>query len=126
VKLGLMPGYGGTQRLPRLVGPSAALKLILTGEIVSAEEALRIGLVDEIVAPLELLPRAHAIARQIAAQAPLAVAASLEAVHRGLSLPLEEGLALEASIFGRLSDSDDLKEGVQAFFGKRAPQFRAR
>ncbi len=123
IKLGLIPGYGGTQRLPRLVGPSAALKLILTGEIIPAAEALRIGLVDEVVPAADLLTRARALALHIAAQAPLAVAASIEAVHRGASLPLDQALALEARIFGRLSNSADKHEGVKAFLEKRAPTF---
>jgi len=123
VKLGLVPGYGGTQRLPRLVGSSAALKLILTGDIVDAAEALRIGLVDEVVPADELLPRARQIAAQIAAVAPLAVAASIDAVQRGADLPLAEALAYEASLFGRLSDTADKHEGVHAFLEKRPPTF---
>lgn len=126
VKLGLIPGYGGTQRLPRLIGQSAALKLILTGEIVPAAEALRLGLVDEVVAAAALLPRGHTIATLIAAQAPLAVAASLEAVRGGLALPLAEALALEADIFGRLADTADKTEGVEAFLAKRKPAFHGR
>jgi enoyl-CoA hydratase len=119
VKLGLVPGYGGTQRLPRLVGPSAALKLLLTGEIIKAQEAFRIGLADEVVPASDLLSRAHALALQMTAQAPLAVAGCLEAVHQGADLTLSEGLALEAQIFGRLSASADKKEGVEAFLAKR-------
>jgi len=123
VKLGLIPGYGGTQRLPRLVGPSAALKLILTGDIIPAAEALRIGLVDEVVPAEELLPRARALATQIAAVAPLAVAAAIDAVHRGADLPLADAVALEAALFGRLSDTSDKHEGVHAFLEKRGPTF---
>ncbi len=123
VKLGLLPGYGGTQRLPRLVGPSAALKLILTGDIISATEALRIGLVDEVVPAFDLLARARALALQIAAVAPLAVAASIEAVNRGADLPLPEALALEATHFGRLAGTADKHEGVRAFLEKRPPNF---
>ncbi len=126
VKLGLLPGYGGTQRLPRLVGPSAALKLLLTGNIIPAGEAMRIGLVDEVVPAAELLARGTALAQQIAGQAPLAVAACLEAVDQGLGLPLAEALALEASLFGRLSDSADKQEGVDAFLGKRKPTWSGR
>jgi enoyl-CoA hydratase len=126
VKLGLIPGYGGTQRLPRLIGQSGALKLILTGEIISATEALRIGLVDEVVPAAELMPRARSIAHNIAAQAPLAVAASLEAVHRGAELPFTDALALEASIFGRLSMTQDKHEGVGAFLEKRKPAFHGK
>ena len=121
IKLGLLPGYGGSQRLPRLVGSSAALKLLLTGEMIPATEALRIGLVDEVVAPADLLERGKALATQIARQAPLAVAAILEAVDEGLALHLDAALALEASIFGRLSNSDDKHEGVDAFLAKRKP-----
>ncbi len=126
VKLGLIPGYGGTQRLPRLVGPSAALRLILTGEIIPAAEALRIGLVDQVVPPADLLDTARALALKIAAQAPLAVAASIEAVTQGADLPLAEALALEARIFGRLSATADKREGVAAFLEKRPPSFTGR
>ena len=121
VKLGLLPGYGATQRLPRLIGASAALKLLLTGDIISAGEAFRIGLVDELLPPAELLPRAQALANQIAAQAPLAVAACLEAVDHGLTLHIDQALAFEASLFGRLSGSADKQEGVDAFLNKRKP-----
>lgn len=123
VKLGLIPGYGGTQRLPRLVGPSAALRLILTADIIPAAEALRIGLVDEVVPPAALLETARALALRISAQAPLAVAASIEAVRQGADLPLDEALALEARIFGRLSITADKKEGVAAFLEKRPAIF---
>ena len=126
VKLGLLPGYGGTQRLPRLVGQSAALKLILTGEIIPATEALRIGLVDEIIPVSELMERGQALANTIAAHGPLAVEASIEAVQSGLALHLDEGLALEASLFGRLSHTADKHEGVQAFLEKRKPAFLGR
>jgi enoyl-CoA hydratase len=123
VKLGLIPGYGGTQRLPRLVGPAAALRLILTAEILPAVEALRIGLVDEVVPAAALLESGRALALKIAAQAPLAVAASMEAVREGADLPLAEALALEARIFGRLSGSADKHEGVAAFLEKRPATF---
>jgi enoyl-CoA hydratase len=123
VKLGLIPGYGGTQRLPRLVGPSAALRLILTADIIPAAEALRIGLVDEVVPATALLETARTVALKIAAQAPLAVAASMEAVRKGADLPLAEALALEAQIFGRLSATADKHEGVQAFLEKRPAAF---
>lgn len=122
-KLGLIPGYGGTQRLPRLVGPSAALRLILTADIIPAAEALRIGLVDEVVPAAALLDTARTLALKIAAQAPLAVAASMEAVRQGGDLPLGEALALEARIFGRLSVTSDKHEGVAAFLEKRPAKF---
>ena len=119
VKLGLIPGYGGTQRLPRLVGPAAALKLILSGEMIGAAEALRIGLVDEVVPPAELLPRAHALATAIAGMAPLAVSAALQAVSQGSDLPLPDGLILEAEFFGELCGTEDKSEGTRAFLEKR-------
>jgi enoyl-CoA hydratase len=123
VKLGLLPGYGGTQRLPRLVGSSAALRLILTADVIPASEALRIGLVDEVVPAAALLDTARALALKIAAQAPLAVAASMEAVRLGADLPLAEALALEARTFGRLSATADKHEGVAAFLDKRPAIF---
>jgi len=119
VKLGLIPGYGGTQRLARLVGKGVALQIILTGEMVSATEALRIGLVNEVVAPDQLLSRGEALARTIASMAPLAVRYSLEAVDRGYDLPLEEALFLEASLFGLSCGTADKTEGTAAFLAKR-------
>lgn len=126
VKLGLLPGYGGTQRLPRLVGPSAALRLLLTGGMIAAEEAFRIGLVDLVVADEDLLDVARAMALQMAELAPLALAACMQAVREGAALPLDQALALEANIFGRLSSSDDKAEGVDAFLNKRKPRFTGR
>ena len=120
VKLGLVPGYGGTQRLPRLVGQSTALKLLLTGEMIWAVEALRIGLVDEVVEPERLLARGEEIARAMVGVAPLAVAGCLEAVRRGAEVGLEEGLEVEAEIFGRLCGTEDKAEGTRAFLEKRA------
>lgn len=120
VKLGLIPGYGGSQRLPRLVGKGAALRLILTGEMISAAEALRIGLVEEVVPPDQLLTRAEQIAKTIAAQAPLAICKSLEAVHAGYDLPLRQALDLEASLFGICCATEDKAEGTKAFLEKRA------
>jgi enoyl-CoA hydratase len=119
VKLGVPPGYGGTQRLPRLVGRSRALKLLMTGEIIPAQEALRIGLVDEVVPAAELLARAEAIAEAIAGNAPLAVAETLRLVEEGLGLPLELGLLREAETFGRLCATADKAEGTSAFLAKR-------
>lgn len=126
VKLGLLPGYGGTQRLPRLVDKGAALKLILTGEMISAAEALRIGLVDEVVAPDELLNRGEALARTIAGMAPVAVRYSIEAVNKGYNLPLGEALALEAALFGLACGTEDKAEGTAAFLAKRAPEWKGR
>ena len=126
VKLGLVPGYGGTQRLPRLVGKGRALQLILTGETISAQEAYRIGLVNEVVPAASLIDRAETILKQIAANAPIAVKFSLEAVNKGLETSQSEGLALEASHFGICAATEDKKEGTSAFLEKRAPKFRGR
>src|SRR5712672_4623965 len=123
VKLGLVPGGGGTQRLPRLVGKGRALQLILSGEMISAQEAYRIGLVNEVVPAGDLLIRAEAILKQIFANAPIAVKFSLEAVNRGLETNLAEGLSLEASLFGLCAGTGDKAEGTSAFLAKRTPQF---
>ncbi|MET3521863.1 enoyl-CoA hydratase-related protein [Mesorhizobium abyssinicae] len=126
VKLGLIPGGGGTQRLPRLVGKGRALQLILTGGMIGAEEAHRLGLVNEIVAPASLMQRAEAILHEIVANGPLAVRFALEATNRGMETSQSEGLALEASYFGLCAGTEDKKEGTLAFLEKRAPQFRGR
>jgi enoyl-CoA hydratase len=119
IKLGLIPGYGGTQRLSRLVGQGATLKMLLTGAMIDAAEALRIGLVDEVVAPEKLMERATELAVLIAGMPPLAVSAAIDAVGRGADLPLDEGLAFEATIFGRLCGTEDKREGTRAFLEKR-------
>jgi enoyl-CoA hydratase/carnithine racemase len=124
VKLGLLPGGGGTQRLPRLVGKGRALQLILTGEVIGAQEAYRIGLVNEVVPAADLISRAEAILKQIFSNAPVAVKYSLEAVNKGLETSQAEGFALEASFFGLCAATEDKKEGTSAFLAKRAPQFR--
>ncbi len=126
VTLGIPPGGGGTQRLPRLVGRGRALQLILSGEIISAQEAYRMGLVNEVVPAAELIPRAEAILKQIFANAPIAVTYSLEAVNRGLETSQAEGLALEASFFGLCAATEDKQEGTSAFLAKREPQFQGR
>ena len=123
-KLGLIPGYGGTQRLTRLIGRGAALRLMLTAAIVDAPEALRLGLVGEVVPAAELLPRAHQIATTIAALSPLGIAGILESVERGDSLPLAATLAAEAEIFGRLCGTADKHEGLTAFLEKRPPTWQ--
>jgi enoyl-CoA hydratase len=125
-KLGLIPGYGGSQRLPRLVGQGAALKLLLTGEMIDAAEALRIGLVDEVVPDGRLLERGNELARVIAANGPLAVSACLEAVQGGRDIPLSEALRLEEEIFGRLCGTQDKMEGLGAFLDKRKPVWSGR
>ncbi len=126
VKLGVIPGGGGTQRLPRLVGKGRALQLILSGEIISAQEAYRIGLVNEVAPAADLITRAEWILNQIFANAPVAVKYSLEAVNKGMEASLAEGLALEASLFGLCAGTDDKKEGTQAFLEKRKPQFQGK
>jgi len=126
VALGLLPGGGGTQRLPRLVGKGRALQLILSGEMISAQEAYRIGLVNEIVPAADLITRAEAILNKIASNAPVAVKFSLEAVNKGLETSQGEGLLLEASYFGLCAGTEDKKEGTSAFLEKRMPQFQGR
>lgn len=123
VTLGLIPGGGGTQRLPRLVGKGRALQLILSGGMIDAQEARRIGLVNEVVPAGGLLTRAEAFLKQIFANAPIAVKFSMEAVNRGLETNLADGLSLEASLFGLCAGTDDKAEGTSAFLTKRAPQF---
>jgi enoyl-CoA hydratase/carnithine racemase len=126
VKLGVIPGGGGTQRLPRLVGKGRALQLILSGEMIGAQEAYRIGLVNEVVPAAELITRAEGILKQIFSNAPLAVKYSLEAVNKGLETSQAEGLSLEASYFGLCAGTEDKTEGTQAFLQKRAAQFHGR
>jgi enoyl-CoA hydratase len=126
VKLGIAPGYGGTQRLPRLVGKGVALQLILTAEIIDAKEAYRIGLVNKVVSEGSLLAEAESMLRGILLMGPLAVQLALEAVERGLDMTLEEGLLLEANHFGLLATTHDMKEGLSAFLEKRPPKFEGR
>ena len=126
VTLGLVPGGGGTQRLPRLVGKGRALQLILSGEMISAQEAYRIGLVNEIVPAADLITRAEAILKKVASNAPIAVKFALEAANKGMDTSQSEGLLLEAAYFGLCAATEDKKEGTSAFLEKRAPQFRGR
>jgi enoyl-CoA hydratase len=123
VKLGICCGYGGSQRLPRLVGRGRALQLLLTGETIDAQEAYRIGLVNKVTPNEELLPAATAMLKQMLANAPLALAYSIEAIDRGLEVPLSDGLNLEATLFGLLFGTKDAAEGTRAFVEKRAAQF---
>ncbi|MBJ6798792.1 enoyl-CoA hydratase-related protein [Geomonas propionica] len=123
VKLGLVPGGGATQRMPRLVGKGRALQLILTGEVINALEAYRIGLVNEVVPAADLITRSEAILEQIFSNAPVAVRLSLEAVNRGLETSQAVGLSLEASLFGLCAGTEDKKEGTRAFLEKRTPRF---
>ena len=126
VKLGILPGYGGSQRLARLCGKGVAHELILTGETITAEEAFRIGLVNRVAEPAELMPTAESMARKIAANAPLAVRYAMEAIGRGLEMPQEEGMFLEASLFGLCCASEDMREGTRAFLEKREAKFQGR
>lgn len=126
VNLGIIPGGGGTQRLPRIVGLGAALKLILTGELIGADDALRLGLVEEVVEPAALLDRARAIAQTIASKSPVAVSAAKEATRAALSMPLADGLKLETALFELCFSSEDKAEGVRAFLEKRAANFPGR
>src|SRR2546427_5429151 len=126
VKLGIAPGYGGTQRLPRLVGKGMAVQLILTGEMIDAQEAYRIGLVNRVVPALQLLAESEKMLRGILAMGPLAVRLALEAADQGLEMTLEEGLLLEANHFGLLAATKDMKEGLTAFLEKRQAKFEGR
>jgi enoyl-CoA hydratase len=126
VKLGIIPGYGGTQRLPRLVGKGIAMQLLLTGEMITAKEAHRIGLVNEVTAPSDLILRGEEIAQKIIANAPLAVQYTMEALNNGIETPLSEGLYIEAALFGLASATEDKKEGTAAFLEKRPAQFKGR
>jgi enoyl-CoA hydratase/carnithine racemase len=123
INLGIMPGFGGTQRLPRIVGQSKALELILTGDPISAQEAKAIGLVSQVVAPEDLLRQAQGLAQKIASKAQIALRASLRAIRQGVAASVSDGLALEARLFGELCDTDDKREGVAAFLEKRQPRF---
>jgi enoyl-CoA hydratase len=122
-KLGIMAGYGGTQRFPRLIGKGLAMQYLLTGDQMSAAEAHRIGLVNEVVPQDQLIKRAEEIAAKIIANAPLAVQYTMEAVNHGLNMTLAEGLYLEATLFGVCCSTDDKNEGTKAFLEKRAANF---
>lgn len=126
VKLGILPGYGGSQRLARLCGKGVAHELVLGAEMISADEAMRIGLVNHVYEPAELMPAAEALAKKIAANAPLAVQYAMEAIEHGMEMPQEEGLFLEATLFGLCCATEDMKEGTRAFLEKRAAQFKGK
>jgi enoyl-CoA hydratase len=126
VKLGIIPGYGGTQRLARLCGKGVAFELCLGGEMISAEEAQRIGLVNHVYEPGELLAAAQSLAGKIAANAPVAVQLTMEAVERGPDMPQEQALFLEAALFGVSCATEDMREGTRAFLEKRAAQFQGK
>lgn len=126
VKLGICPGYGGTQRLPRIVGKGRALQLLMTGETIDAAEACRIGLVNRVVAADALMTTATEMLRQILANGPLAVAACIEAVGLGLDMPLDGALGMEAAHFGLLAATSDMREGTTAFLEKRPAEFKGK
>jgi enoyl-CoA hydratase len=125
-KLGLLPGYGGSQRLPRLIGKGRANQLLLTGEMVDAAEAYRIGLVNKVVAADQLMTEARNMLKTILANGPLAVALCIEAIDRGMQMSLEEGMILEANHFGLLAATEDMREGTRAFMEKRSPAFKGK
>src|SRR6202162_3724302 len=126
VKLGILTGYGGSQRLTRLCGKGVANELCLTGEMISAEEALRIGLVNHVDEPAEIVAAAEALAKKIVANAPLSVKFTMEAIERGTEMPLEEGQYLETTLFGLCAATEDMREGTRAFLEKRPAQFRGK
>jgi len=126
VKLGIIPGYGGSQRMARLCGKGMAHELCLTGEMITAEEAQRIGLVNHVCEPTELLPAAQAMAKKIIEKAPLAVKYCMEAIERGVEMPQEEGLFLEATLFGLCCATEDMREGTKAFLEKRPAHFKGK
>ena len=126
VTLGIIPGYGGTQRMARLLGKGKALELILTGDRIGAEEAERIGLVNKVVPADQLMATCEEMARKIATRGPLAVSAAIEAVMSGSDMPFDEGQVLEATLFGLLASTEDMKEGMAAFLEKRPARFAGR
>jgi enoyl-CoA hydratase len=126
VNLGVIPGYAGTQRLPRIVGPGIATDLILTGRAIDAQEALRIGLVSQVVGQAELMDTARKTASQILKKGPVAIRAAMESIDRGLNMGFEDGCGMEATLFGLVCGTDDMKEGTSAFLEKRKPDFKGR
>jgi enoyl-CoA hydratase/carnithine racemase len=126
INLGIIPGWGGTQRLPRLIGRAKAIEWILTGDMYSAQEAFRLGLVNQVVPQDQVLKAAKDLARKLASKGAVAMRETLRAIDEGLQLPLEQGLAREADAFGRIADTEDSREGVSAFINKRQPQFKDR
>ncbi len=126
VNLGIIPGYGGTQRLPRLVGKGRAMELVLTGRMVDAQEAYQMGLVNKVVEPEKLMEEAEALARTIMSKGPVAVKLAMEAVNRGLEVFLAEGLAIEADLFGICCSTEDKVEGTKAFLEKRKANFQGK
>ena len=126
INLGIMPGYGGSQRLARLVGRGAAMEMLLTGDQISATDAYRLGLVNRVVTAANLMGEARKLAHALASKAPLAVRYILDAVNRGMEMPLAEGQAFEATLFGLVAATEDMREGTKAFLEKRKPEFRGK
>ncbi len=126
INLGIIPGYGGTQRLPRLIGKARALQLLLTGEMLEAARALEWGLVNKVIEPGQLMPETKKFAELLAAKAPLATQYILEALYRGMETDLDSALSIEADYFGKACATEDMKEGTAAFLEKRAPQFKGK
>lgn len=126
VNLGIIPGYGGTQRLAKLIGPGKARQMIFTGDFIDAKEAHRIGLVDEVYSPEELMPKAKEMARKIASKGPLAIKAAKEAINIGLDINLKAGCEHEGTLFAGICASEDKTEGTSAFLEKRKPEFKGR
>ena len=126
INLGLVPGYAGTQRLARIVGRGRALELLLTGDQITAQEAHRLGLVNRVVAAADLMAEARALAASLAGKAPIAVRYILEAVHKGLEMPFPQAQIFEATLFGLVAATDDMREGTKAFLEKRKPDFKGR
>ena len=126
ITLGIIPGYAGTQRLPRLVGKGVALDILLTGRQVKADEAFQIGLVNKVVPAAALMSEARALASELASKAPVAMQYIIEAVNRGLEVSFDKGQFLEATLFGLVASTDDMREGTRAFLEKRKPEFKGR
>ncbi len=126
INLGIIPGWGGTQRLPRIVGPSKAAEMILTGDPITAQEAYRLGLINKVVPMGDVLKEAKGLARKIAGKSAVAIGCAMEAIERGRHLPLAEAMEVESEQWRTLVDSEDMREGVQAFLQKRQPQFKDR
>jgi enoyl-CoA hydratase len=126
INLGIIPGYAGTQRLARIVGRGRALELLLTGDQITAQEAYRLGLVNRVVAAAELLPQAKTLAASLAAKAPIAIRYILDAVHKGLEMPFPQAQIFEATLFGLVASTDDMREGTRAFLEKRKADFKGR
>jgi enoyl-CoA hydratase len=124
--LGLIPGYGGSQRLPRLVGKDRAMEMILTGRFVTADEAFRIGLVTRVVPAAALVDEAKKFATELATKAPIALRFAMRAVERGLEMPFDEALELESTLFGLVASTEDMREGTRAFLDKRKPAFQGK